>query len=213
MSAVVAGLALILLAMMVVWRPQPTPVVTPTPTPSNEPSTEPVDNVLGHLPYNEAPAADLIAISSDGRLRLRKAAAEQFLAMQRAARSAGVTLTPISAFRTVQEQDQLFFAIKQQRNQETRQRAEVSAPPGYSEHHTGYAVDIGDGQAPATNLQISFENTQAFKWLENNAAKYSFELSFTADNPQGISYEPWHWRFVGDRQSLELFYRARNLPQ
>jgi D-alanyl-D-alanine carboxypeptidase len=90
------------------------------------------------------------------------------------------------------------------------QRAEVSAPSGYSEHHTGYAVDIGDGKAPALNLKIDFENTAAFKWLKANAARFSFEMSFPRNNAQGLSYEPWHWRYVGDRDSLETFYKARN---
>jgi D-alanyl-D-alanine carboxypeptidase len=156
---------------------------------------------------------ELKAISADGQLRLRQAAAVQFLAMQAAARASGVNLVPLSAFRSVEEQNRLFFTIKQQRNQASHQRAEVSAPPGYSEHHTGYAVDIGDGNRPATNLQRTFEKTPVFQWLQANAARYSFELSFSPDNPQGISYEPWHWRYVGDRQSLETFYKARNLPK
>jgi D-alanyl-D-alanine carboxypeptidase len=72
-------------------------------------------------------------------------------------------------------------------------------------------VDIGDAQTPATNLNPNFENTAAFKWLEQNAAYYSFELSFPRNNPQGVSYEPWHWRFVGDRNSLETFYKGEKL--
>ena len=108
-------------------------------------------------------------------------------------------------------QNYLFFDVKEQRVQDATKRAEVSAPPGYSEHHTGYAIDIGDGKVPATDLSPKFANTAAFRWLEQNAPRYSFELSFPPDNPQGISYEPWHWRFVGDRESLETFYKARNL--
>lgn len=83
--------------------------------------------------------------------------------------------------------------------------------PGYSEHHTGYAIDIGDGARPDTHLSEAFEDTPAFRWLEKNAARFSFELSFPRHNPQGVSYEPWHWRFVGDRHSLQTFYRARQL--
>ncbi|MBJ7899242.1 MAG: D-alanyl-D-alanine carboxypeptidase family protein [Cyanobacteria bacterium RI_101] len=180
---------------------EPEPVASPA-----------LENVLGHLPYEEAAPSQLKPITADGYLKLRAAAAEQFLAMQKAARAQGIVLAPISAFRTVEQQNQLFFAIKQQRNQEARKRAEVSAPPGYSEHHTGYAVDIGDGARPATNLSPQFENTPAFRWLKENAAKYSFELSFPPDNSQGVSYEPWHWRFVGDRDSLETFYKAKSLP-
>ena len=131
--------------------------------------------------------------------------------MQGDARASGITLTAISGFRTVQQQEYLFFEIKRQRNQDTRKRAEVSAPPRYSEHHTGYAIDIGDGKVPATNLSENFEQTPAFRWLENNAAKYSFELSFPRNNIQGISYEPWHWRYVGDTDSLKTFYEAQQL--
>jgi D-alanyl-D-alanine carboxypeptidase len=144
-------------------------------------------------------------------MRLRKAAAKAFIEMQSDARRSGVILMPISAFRSKATQEKLFFEVKKQRNQQTRKRAEVSAPPGYSEHHTGYAIDIGDGRAPATNLSSSFANTAAFRWLQNNAAQYSFELSFPENNPQGINYEPWHWRFVGDSHSLETFYKAQQL--
>ncbi len=172
---------------------------------------EKVDNILGHLPYEQVSESELSAITSDGRIRLHKAAATKFKQMQAAAKNQGIILTPISGFRSVDSQDYLFFGVKEQRVQDASKRAEVSAPPGYSEHHTGYAIDIGDGKVPATNVSPNFENTAAFRWLEQNAARYSFELSFPRDNPQGISYEPWHWRFVGDRKSLETFYKARNL--
>ncbi|MGK7878146.1 MAG: D-alanyl-D-alanine carboxypeptidase family protein [Xenococcaceae cyanobacterium] len=192
-------------------------VTSPEPTPSVEfspkPTPQEADNLLGHLPYEEAPESDLKAVTIDSRIHLRMAAADKFLEMQAAARANGIILTPISGFRSVSEQDYLFFKIKEQRVQETSKRAEVSAPPGYSEHHTGYAIDIGDGRAPATNVSPSFEKTAAFRWLERNAPRYSFELSFPRNNPQGISYEPWHWRFVGDIHSLETFYKARNLQQ
>ena len=172
---------------------------------------EKVDNILGHLPYEQVSESELSPITSDGRIRLHKAAATKFKQMQAAARNQGIILTPISGFRSIEAQDYLFFDVKEQRVQDATKRAEVSAPPGYSEHHTGYAIDIGDGKVPATDLSPNFENTAAFRWLEQNAARYSFELSFPPDNPQGISYEPWHWRFVGDRKSLETFYKARNL--
>ena len=172
---------------------------------------ETVDNVLGHLPYEQVSESELSPITSDGRIRLQKTAATKFKQMQAAASEQGIILNPLSGFRSIDAQDYLFFAVKEQRVQDATKRAEVSAPPGYSEHHTGYAIDIGDGKVPATDLSPNFENTAAFLWLEENAARYSFELSFPPDNPQGISYEPWHWRFVGDRKSLETFYKARNL--
>lgn len=171
------------------------------------------ENILGHLAYEQAPLTELKAITADGRIRLRVKSAEKYSEMATDARRQGISLVPISGFRAIDEQEYLFFEIKQQRNQGVSERAEVSAPPGYSEHHTGYAIDIGDGNNPNTNLSVSFENTPAFKWLQQNAPRYSFELSFPRDNLQGISYEPWHWRFVGDTHSLKTFYQARQITQ
>ena len=169
----------------------------------NKPSQE---DLLGHLPYKVAPQSELEAITPEGNLQMRSAAAQKFKQMQAAARAEGINLVPISAFRTTEAQGQLFFGVKEQLVQDAAKRAEVSAPPGYSEHHTGYAIDLGDGGAPATNLEVEFADTAAFGWLKQNALKYSFELSFPPNNKQGVSYEPWHWRFVGDRHSLETFY-------
>ncbi|MDZ8093755.1 MAG: D-alanyl-D-alanine carboxypeptidase family protein [Nostoc sp. DedQUE05] len=169
------------------------------------------DTVLGHFPYPEAPESELVTISANRGIRMRKTAAQKFEEMVAAARSSGVIVVPISGFRSVKDQEQLFFAVGAQRNQTPAERAALSAPPGHSEHHTGYAVDVGDGSVPATNLQTNFDNTKAYRWLQANAARFGFEMSFPKDNAQGVSYEPWHWRFVGDRNSLEMFYKARNL--
>jgi zinc D-Ala-D-Ala carboxypeptidase len=177
------------------------------PTDNSQPTN--TDNVLNHLPYIEAPDAELVSIG--GSYRLRKTAAAKFQSMVAAARSSGVNITTISAFRSVEDQKRLFFGVGAERGQQPTKRAEVSAPPKYSEHHTGYAIDLGDSSVPATNLNQNFDTTSAYKWLKANAAKYSFELSFPKDNIQKVSYEPWHWRFVGDINSLETFYKAHNL--
>ncbi len=189
--------------------PEVVPAASPTPSPSV--AAETTDDLLGHLSYKEVAAQELKPISADGRLKLQNSAAQAYQRMAAAARAAGVSVQPISAFRTVEEQNYLFFKVKEQRAQATAQRANVSAPPGHSEHHTGYAIDVGDATRPATNLSQSFDQTPAFKWLEANAARFSFELSFPKGNPQGVSYEPWHWRYVGDQKSLKTFYSARKL--
>jgi zinc D-Ala-D-Ala carboxypeptidase len=175
-------------------------------TVSNNQST---DNVLNHLPYTEAQPSELVSIG--GGYQLRKAAASKFQSMIADARSNGVNITTISAFRSVEAQKRLFFGVGAERGQQPTKRAEVSAPPKYSEHHTGYAIDVGDGSVSATNLNQNFDTTPAYKWLKANAARYSFELSFPKGNIQKVSYEPWHWRFVGDINSLETFYKAHNL--
>jgi zinc D-Ala-D-Ala carboxypeptidase len=171
------------------------------------------DNLLGHLPYQEAPVADLVAVTPDGSVKLRKAAAAKYQEMVNAAAAEGIYFAPISGFRSLQDQQHVFFDVKAERRQNASKRAEVSAPPGYSEHHTGYAIDLGDGTSPDSNLSPGFENTQAFKWLEANAPSFSFEMSFPKNNRQGVNYEPWHWRFVGDKHSLETFYKAHSLKK
>jgi D-alanyl-D-alanine carboxypeptidase len=171
------------------------------------------DALLGHLPYQEADASSLRSVVADKSVMLRRAAAERFMEMVEAARRDRVYLRPISGFRTTDQQEYVFFSLKAEQGERTTQRAEVSAPPGYSEHHTGYAVDIGDRDQTDIDLDERFDKTDAFRWLQKNAGYYSFEMSFPRDNPQGIQYEPWHWRFVGDRDSLETFYKARSLSQ
>ncbi|NEO99653.1 MAG: D-alanyl-D-alanine carboxypeptidase family protein [Symploca sp. SIO2E9] len=208
--------AIALISAMLLPKPDVNSATTQEPTEasleaSESESESEADDLLGHLPYEEAPLSELQRITADGSIKLRTPAANKFQEMSAAARRSGVILVPLSAFRSVAKQEYLFFDVKAQRGQVASKRAEVSAPPGYSEHHTGYAIDIGDSMTPATNLSPSFENTAAFKWLEQNAAYYSFEMSFPRDNPQGIDYEPWHWRFVGDSHSLETFYKAKKV--
>lgn len=188
----------------------PIPIVSTNPRdPTATSQSSDTDNVLNHLPYAQATEAELVSIG--GNYRLRKTAAAKFQSMVTAARSSGINITTISAFRSVEDQKRLFFGVGAERGQQPAKRAEVSAPPKYSEHHTGYAIDVGDRSVPATDLNQNFDTTPAYKWLKANAATYGFELSFPKDNIQKVSYEPWHWRFVGDINSLETFYRAHNL--
>jgi len=165
--------------------------------------------LLGHFPYPEAPSSDLVDAAPG--IALHRDAAEKFLAMQRDAAADGVSLRLLSGFRSIALQKHLFFDVGSQRNQSAEQRARVSAPPGFSEHSTGYALDIGDGQRAGTNLSQSFEATPAFAWLVQNANRYHFGLSFPAGNTQGVNYEPWHWRFEGSAEALTLFEPAHRL--
>ncbi|MGQ9837811.1 MAG: M15 family metallopeptidase [Cyanobacteriota bacterium] len=215
------GMGLILLgllfwvgwALLVLSDSSGDPVVVGEPSESIFPLPQPTPqgdrvSLLGHFAYAEAPLDSLQAVGSyHGReVRLRQAAAESYRRMSEAAQAAGIRLVPISGFRSIADQELLFFQLAQSQALRPEERAVVSAPPGYSEHHTGYAIDIGDAGFPQFDTQEGFETTPAFHWLERNAARFGFELSFPRDNPQGVSYEPWHWRFVGDRDSLETFY-------
>lgn len=159
-----------------------------------------VDTKFGHFAFAETSAAlgDAGGYRDTGRVvQLRTEAADAFVAMQKAAGDEGVSLVPISGYRTFAYQDGLFGrAINRYGSPE--EAAVWVAPPGYSEHHTGLALDIGDLDRPETDVEVSFEETPVFEWLKNNADRFGFELSFPVGNPQGVSYEPWHWRFVGE---------------
>jgi zinc D-Ala-D-Ala carboxypeptidase len=184
-----------------------------TPGDRTAPTPDADGRLLNHYPYKETTQDNLEAITADGSFRLDQKAAKAYKEMVAAAQADGVTIVPLSAFRSIKDQQELFFEVSRERNQRPQERANVSAPPGHSEHHTGYAIDVGDSNVPAVNLSPDFENTEAFKWLQSNAARFSFELSFPKDNVQGVNYEPWHWRFVGDSNSLEMFYKARNVKK
>ena len=171
--------------------------------------TPEASDLFGHLPFPEVPRDDLISLEIAPGIKLHQSAAIAFDQMVRDASADGIGLVALSGFRTEEEQEALFFEVKKERNQVASKRAEVSAPPGYSEHHTGYAVDIGDADNPDTHVEVEFGSTEAFEWLSQNAARYSFELSFPEGNEQGVSYEPWHWRFVGTQTSLEIFHKGR----
>jgi D-alanyl-D-alanine carboxypeptidase len=142
--------------------------------------------------------------------RLERTAADAFDQMAAAAKAEGISLRPISGFRTVADQEKL-FERQIQRQGSPEAAAQLSAPPGYSEHHTGYALDIGDGSRPATDLKFEFEETLAYQWLVVYAKRYGFELSFSQNNRQGVSFEPWHWRYVESGRAAAIFSVARTL--
>lgn len=165
--------------------------------------------LLGHFPYQEVAASNLVAVAPG--IAMQRDAAEAFDTMRQAAAADGVDLVVLSGFRSIALQKHLFFDVKSERYQTASQRAKVSAPPGYSEHATGFAVDVGDGSAPAANLSQSFEHTAAFAWLQANAPHYQFTLSFPKGNTQGVNYEPWHWRYEGSTEALKVFDAALRL--
>ena len=171
---------------------------------------EPPARLYGHLPYEEAPRETLVAFCEGSSNLLRAEVAQVVAVMQEAAGAEGITLRAISCFRSVKTQDYLFYGIAKKRGQTPEERAKVSAPPGHSEHHTGYTIDFGD-PARRTDLGQSVEGSAAGQWLLANGPTYGFELSFPQGNAQGVSYEPWHWRYVGTPEARETFRWARTL--
>lgn len=121
---------------------------------------------------------------------LTPSAAAAWLRMRQAAALGQVELQLVSAFRSIEYQVGI-IERKLARGQAMAQILEVSAAPGYSEHHTGRAIDVTTPGFAA--LEEEFEQSPAFRWLSNNATKFGFTLSFPRGNPHAIAYEPWHW--------------------
>ena len=158
--------------------------------------------ILGHLPYDEIPKEKLVLIEPNIEVHIDMR--DSLLKMRDAAKSDGIYLVFLSGYRSINLQNEIFYSLKSIRNQDAAERARVSAPPGYSEHSTGFAIDIGDATQRETDFENEFENTDAFRWLIKNAAKFHFKLSFTKDNKY-IDYEPWHWRYEGSIEALKVF--------
>jgi len=155
----------------------------------------PNENVLVGLPYVRAgkPPA-----------RASLEAAQAFERMREAAHQEGISLVIVSAYRSLREQEACFLDARRRHG---RDRAVLwVAPPGYSEHHTGHVFDIGDQDVPEADDGPLFEGTPAFRWLESAAGRFGFELSFPRGNWARVSYEPWHWRYVGTPEARELFH-------
>ncbi|MBN8728768.1 MAG: D-alanyl-D-alanine carboxypeptidase family protein [Xanthomonadales bacterium] len=121
---------------------------------------------------------------------LAPAAARAFLRMRSAAADDGIELQVVSAFRSATYQLGI-IRRKLERGQAMAEILAVSAAPGYSEHHSGRAVDLTCPGFPA--LEEAFEHSPAFAWLGKHAEGFGFRLSYPRDNPHGIAYEPWHW--------------------
>ncbi|MGL4502757.1 MAG: M15 family metallopeptidase [Planktothrix sp.] len=195
-----------------------------TPASSSDEATYPVDlsiqnpdgedSYLGHLFYPEADPDRLMMIASYGEDIYQRfeyldlEAAQALMKLIYSARNDGVWIVSVSAFRDVERQ-RLLFENQIERRGSIEAASKISAPPGYSEHHTGLAVDLADGRFPKQDITSQFENTDAFRWLQKNAQKFGFEMSFPPKNKQGVMYEPWHWRFVGSDHARAMFAKAK----
>lgn len=138
-------------------------------------------------------AVHLVAAGHDafGReVLLAPEAATAWLGMQRKSEADGVRLLLLSGFRSVSRQREI-VQRKLDAGLSLDAILRVSAYPGFSEHHTGRAIDLG---APdCEHLSEAFERTPEFAWLVNHASQFGFSLSYPRENPHGIVYEPWHW--------------------
>jgi len=133
----------------------------------------------------------VVGRNPDGRMvKLSPPAASAWGRMRLAAADDGIVLLPLSGFRSVARQTRI-IREKLASGQKLPAILRLVAAPGYSEHHTGRALDIGSPDD--TELDEHFAKTSAFRWLVRHAGKFGYHLSFPRKNPHGIAYEPWHW--------------------
>ena len=129
------------------------------------------------------------------KIFLDSVAAIAFLKMQEDAKKDSIEFIIVSAFRSFDYQKGIIIR-KLNMGRKLKDILKENTLPGYSEHHTGRAVDfIEKGWY---SLSTSFDKTKEFQWLMENANKYGFYLSYPEGNKNGIMYEPWHWMYRND---------------
>ena len=116
------------------------------------------------------------------------------------AESEGYTIRAVPAYRSYTYQQALYqnYVLQDgEKNADT-----YSARPGYSEHQTGLVVDIDNGKQDFNH----FEETEEFKWIQENAKYYGFILRYPKgkENLTGYTYEAWHYRYVGKKIAQEM---------
>ena len=158
---------------------------------------------ITHYKYFDCQMSDIVIV--DG-MKIHKDCAAAFKKMRDDAKKDRINLKIVSGFRSTEYQKTIFpkkFADKKNPSEkEFVSRLKFSAPSGFSEHHTGFAIDIN-------SLEEDFADTKEYKWLFEHAKDYGFEMSFPENNRQGLGFEPWHWRYVGTAKAKNIFRQAR----
>ena len=149
-------------------------------------------------PLQYAPS-DLV--SAGGSQQMRQEATTALAKLFAGAKAEGLTLQALSGYRSYARQQTVY-----QNYVNTYGQAEAdtfSANPGYSEHQTGWAIDIGGG---GCGIEDCFANTPHGKWVAANGHKYGFIVRYPAGKQAvtGYKYEPWHIRYVGVELATEM---------
>ncbi len=141
----------------------------------------------------EATDLEIAEVEADGRTHLlTPSAAEAWRRLKAAALADGIGIFIVSAFRSVDRQAEI-VRKKLEAGMPIEEILAVCAPPGFSEHHTGRAVDLSTPGNPP--LEDEFGQTPAYGWLQKNAGRFGYRLSYPIGNPWGYQHEPWHWCF------------------
>ena len=181
--------------------PDPTPTSEPTPEPTPEPKPEPVITVVDGITYVNG----VVIVNktypyprNHTQRNFDPEAEQAFLTMKRDAEKQGIHFIPRTSYRSIMQQTIIYNNYVKEYGQEAADR--FSARPGYSEHHTGLAIDLN-------SLETVFGETPEGIWLAEHCAEYGFILRYPKDSEEitGYIYEPWHIRYVGLELAQELY--------
>jgi D-alanyl-D-alanine carboxypeptidase len=152
---------------------------------------------------------DLVSVYAG---RLRSVAANALNAMLTEAQIEGIGIKNISSYRSYATKVDLYnsYVIKDG----VAKADTYSARPGYSEHQTGLATDVGDA-AGLCEFYTCFGDTPAGLWLAKNANKWGFIIRYPYNKTDitGYQYEPWHIRYVGVDVATQIYNRHTTLEQ
>ncbi len=173
----------------------------------------PDGRAFGHLPYGDAAESDLATLPAEfsvaGPCVVRVDALPDLLRLFEAARADPAVMGQLKALscqRSIARQRGVFC----RGTDSPADRAISVAPPGYSEHSTGYALDFAvRPRNGCPDAEACMAATPAAKWLRANAPRFGFEQSFPGGNKQNVKWEPWHWRWVGTTAGAPGAARAR----
>jgi zinc D-Ala-D-Ala carboxypeptidase len=140
-------------------------------------------------------------------------AREAFEEMAAAAFVEGFDLDAFSTFRTYERQQELYDRYVERDGAEAADR--YSARPGYSEHQTGFAFDIGEATQPEHYARESFGDTPAGQWLLANAHRFGFILRYPEgkEDITGYMHESWHYRYVGKEVAGRIHSKGITLEE
>lgn len=160
-------------------------------------------------PWNYIPDDYTLELEQvQGKYNMDIKAAESARKLVAAAKEAGFNMQLCSAYRTVEKSAELYERKVNQyigygysESDAKVEAAKWVAPPGTSEHHTGLAMDLvsSDYWNYYSDLEHDYENFDSFKWMYAHCAEFGFILRYPKDKQDitGITYEPWHYRYVG----------------
>lgn len=118
------------------------------------------------------------------------------------AKKDGIILYGLSLYRSYDEQNEIYTSKVDNIGQEKTEM--YSAPPGASEHQTGFAFDLVSNNY--TKLEEGFAKTKAYKWLDEHCQEYGFILRYPKEKEDitTYQYEPWHYRYVGIENAKKI---------